>query len=444
MRGKLIVLIAGVPALLGAQQMQSTGMQDTTFHPISLTEALRLANDNNVQNITADNAIRTANNTLRSTKAQWYPNLQATAGQSIQQGDRLGPSNNLIPIVSKWAYNTQLQSSMTIFDGGKTRSDVRTQQANIAAAQSNEVNTTFNIALQVKQAYNAVLAARESEAAARAQLATAQLQLQTSIAKVNAGAANVSDSLRSVVQVGQAQLAILSAQNTFRTQSAALTRLVGTSYFVTAQPSDTTQGLGGSIDSAQVMALALQGPTVRAADASVSAANAAEKSAKAAYLPTISLSGSYGGSGTNAFYGIPGLHGDNVFPYSKSLGLNASFPIFNRFQRENQVAAAQIQYDNATAQARDARLAAQQNVITGLANLRNAEETMRIQQIAVQASQEDLRVVQQRYNLGASTLLDVTTSQQNLVNAQQQLIQARLNYRNARAQIEAAIGRDLP
>ena len=32
----------------------------------------------------------------------------------------------------------------------------------------------------------------------------------------------------------------------------------------------------------------------------------------------------------------------------------------------------------------------------------------------------------------------------DLVDAQQQLIQARLNYRNARAQIEAAIGRDLP
>ena len=41
-------------------------------------------------------------------------------------------------------------------------------------------------------------------------------------------------------------------------------------------------------------------------------------------------------------------------------------------------------------------------------------------------------------------LLDVLTSQQTLIPAQQQLIQARLNYRNARAQIEAAIGHDLP
>jgi outer membrane protein len=444
MRGKLIALLAA-PALLGAQQTMTTPSQgDTTFKPISLTDALRLAKDNNVSNITADNAIRTANNNVRSARAQWYPNLNLNAGQNIQQGDRLGQSNNLVPIASKWAYSTGLTSQVTVFDGGKTRADVRTQQANVAAAQANEVNTEFNISLQVKQAYNAVLAARESEAAARAQLATAQLQLQTSIAKVNAGAANVSDSLQSVVQVGNAQLAILNAQNTFRTQSALLTRLIGTPYFVTAQSSDTIEHVGNPIDSAQVMALASQGPTIRSADAAVNSAVAASRSAKSAYLPTISLSGSYSGSGTNAFYGIPGLHGDNQYPYAKQLGINASFPVFNRFQRENQVAAAQIQLDNAQAQARDARLAAQQNVVTGIANLRNAEETMRVQANNVTAATEALRVVTQRYNLGASTLLEVQTAQQNLVTAQQQLIQARLNYRNARAQIEAAIGRDLP
>ena len=46
--------------------------------------------------------------------------------------------------------------------------------------------------------------------------------------------------------------------------------------------------------------------------------------------------------------------------------------------------------------------------------------------------------------LGAGTLLDVLTSQSNLIVARQQLIQIRLDYRNARAQIEATIGRDLP
>jgi len=92
---------------------------------------------------------------------------------------------------------------------------------------------------------------------------------------------------------------------------------------------------------------------------------------------------------------------------------------------------------------RDNKLAAQQTIITQLGLLHNAEEQVRVQQISVRAAQEALRVNQQRYNFGAGTLVDVLTSQSSLVAARQQLIQARLNYRNARAQIEAVIGKDL-
>src|SRR5690348_12594748 len=233
-RKLMVIALLAAPAFVGAQQ----NMRDTTFHPISLADALRLAKENNVSNITAENSVRSATYSVRSARAQWYPTLQASAGQSIQQGDRLGPQNTLIPIRSLWAYNTGLSSQMVVYDGGKTHADVRTQQANVSQQQANQVNTEFNIAFQVKQAYNAVLAARESEAAARAQLATAQEQLNFSIAKVNAGAATISDSLQGVVNVGNAQLALLQAQNNLQTQSANLTRFVGTTYFVTADPAD--------------------------------------------------------------------------------------------------------------------------------------------------------------------------------------------------------------
>ena len=71
---------------------------------------------------------------------------------------------------------------------------LRARKADVAAAEASETAQEFNIALNVKQQYNAILAAKEQEAAARAQLALAEQQLQVSIARVNAGAANVSDS----------------------------------------------------------------------------------------------------------------------------------------------------------------------------------------------------------------------------------------------------------
>ena len=62
---------------------------------------------------------------------------------------------------------------------------------------------------------------------------------------------------------------------------------------------------------------------------------------------------------------------------------------------------------------------------------------------AIAAAEEDLRVQQQRYAVGASTLLDLLTSQTQLNQARQALIQARLDGRIARAQLSALIGREL-
>jgi outer membrane protein len=431
---KLIVLLAA-PVVVGAQQMT-----DTTLRPISITEAVRLARENNVSNITAVNGVRSASNSVRAARAALYPTLNASAGQTKSAGDRLGQSGQLVPFTGAWTYNTGLTSQLTLFDAGKMFADIKNQQANVTAAQAAEVNTEFNVGLQVKLAYNSILAAKESEGAARAQLEAAQAQLATSIAKVQAGAANVSDSLRSVVQVGNAQLALLTAQNTYRVQSAALTRLVGTPYFVTADLADTVEHPVAPVDSAAIMQMAITGPPIRQFEAQAAAASAAERSAKAAYLPTVTANFNYSGNGTAASYGLNG----NPFPYSRGVSINLNYPIFNRFTRENNVAAAQINLENTQAQVRDARLGAQQNIITDIATMRNNEEAMRVQEQNVRASEEDLRVQQQRYNLGASTLLDVLNSQTALVTARQALIQARLNYRNAKAQIEAVIGKDLP
>src|SRR5258708_5356034 len=98
----------------------------------------------------------------------------------------------------------------------------------------------FKDALSVKQQYYAVLAARESEAAADRQLEQAQQQLRVTSARVRAGAAIRSDSLRSAIAVGAAQLAVINAQNSLRVANATLTRLVASPAEVTAVAADTS------------------------------------------------------------------------------------------------------------------------------------------------------------------------------------------------------------
>ncbi len=99
--------------------------------------------------------------------------------------------------------------------------------------------------------------------------------------------------------------------------------------------------------------------------------------------------------------------------------------------------------DNAQAALRDAQLAAEQNLIQAYGVYELAQARIELQQASVQAAEEDLRVQRQRYELGASTLLDVLTSQSTLNQARLSLIQARRDARVAKAQIEAILGRDL-
>jgi len=61
----------------------------------------------------------------------------------------------------------------------------------------------------------------------------------------------------------------------------------------------------------------------------------------------------------------------------------------------------------------------------------------------VAAAAEALRVEQDRYRLGAGTLLDLLTAQANLTEAQVTQVQARYDYLNARAQLEALVGHSL-
>jgi outer membrane protein len=82
-------------------------------------------------------------------------------------------------------------------------------------------------------------------------------------------------------------------------------------------------------------------------------------------------------------------------------------------------------------------------MIQQIGAFRTAEARVQIQLASVAAGEEDLRVQQERYNLGASTLLDVLNSQSTLDQARRDLIQARLDARTAKAQLEALVGRDL-
>jgi outer membrane protein len=442
----IALVFLAVPTL-GAQVLKPGLQPGLTRAPdsarkISLDEAVAMAQHNAPAAIQAEGVERTNKAGRVSAIGAILPSASLSAGRVIQFGGgqtRVNQNGEQVAISAAPTNSTGLSLNMTLFDGGQRLYALRTANYDIAAAEANRVAVKYNVALQVKQQYYAVLASIESRDAADLQMAQATEQFKTSVAKVRAGVATRSDSLRGVVQVGNAQLALITAQTNKEAADAALTRLVGSEVPVTADPASMQENMAALPDSAELAALAKVGPAVKQAQANVDAAEETRKASKATYLPSLSASYSRTGSGTDPRFGL----GDGQFAYNGRLSFSLSYPVFNNFQREGQVVVAKVAEVNAQVALRDAQLGAQQSLTQYIGALRGASQRVAVQVASVAAAEEDVRVQQQRYNIGASVLLDLITSQAALATAEQALIQARYDYRIARAQLEALIGRDL-
>jgi outer membrane protein TolC len=123
--------------------------------------------------------------------------------------------------------------------------------------------------------------------------------------------------------------------------------------------------------------------------------------------------------------------------------LALGYPIFNQFQRDQSIVNASTAADAAASTAADARRQVDASLTARLAELASARTQIDITATSLQAATEDLRVNQERYRVGAATIVDVLSSQEALSQAEVDVVQARYNYVVAKAQIEALIGRSL-
>jgi outer membrane protein len=431
-----VFALLAAPALLPAQQGGDAA------RPISLDEAVRLAQQNSPITVSARNALRTGKLSELNALGQYLPNLSVNYGASNSSGAQF-IQGELVPYKGNpWNYGRGYNASLLLFDGGQRWFSYQQAQANQRANSENETLQRYGVATTVKQQYYSVLQARELEAAGASALEQAQVALNASSARVKIGAVVRTDSLRAAIQVGSARLALLNARAQLRDANAALTRLVASSIPVTAIAADTSDVPRLDADDASLSRMADDGPNVRQAAASFEAAKQGRRATiTSQYIPRVSASYNYS---ANAFTS-PDFNWGGGPTASKqtfySFGL--SYSIFNNFSRELSTMQATVAADNAEAALRDARFNAKAGLAQLVDQFRLAAQTVELQQLQIAAAQEDLSAQQSRYALGAASYLDLLTSQTALDAQRILLINARFTARTTRAAIEAFIGRDL-
>ena len=307
-------------------------------------------------------------------------------------------------------------------------------------AQLDVIASEQDLIYAVKFSYYAYLAVAENVSVQEEAVKRSNEQLKLIQSRFDLGSAAKSDVLKQKVQVGNDRLAMLSAQNSVITAKADLAYTIGIDPTRNFEFSETftPRTYDGTIEDALQFGLSNQ-PGYLSAEKSVDASNHSLRAAKAAYLPTLGASASLGWSdgtrGDTAIY--------NFSSRSSSIGIGASWNIFDGFYRERSVSAAKVQRNNARAQAAETRNMVALQVKTAYYDIENAEEKSRVSQETVDAATEDLNITQEKYNLGAATILDLLESQVSLKNAQVSLIRSGFDMNLAVARLDKAMGRIL-
>jgi outer membrane protein TolC len=329
-----------------------------------------------------------------------------------------------------------LSATVDLFTGFRRGAEVRAARASEAAASASLIDAHFQQALTTTNQFLDALAAAQLLQVREASVRRAEEQLKTSIAKLRAGSATRSDSLRSLVTLGNTRLDLITTQAQLAAAEASLARLIGLRGRVKAQDDSAFYRAAPVLDTQALRVEAeSRSPRVRSAAASASAARANVRSARSAYWPSLNLSGNTSWNGSQ--------QDDYTLLNQRQLSLSLRWNLFNGFDRELTIAQREADEDVAQAEASDVERAVEAELISRLADLDAARQRIDITKVSVTAATEDLRVQQERYRLGASTIVDLLTSQEALNQAEVDVVNARFDYLRAKAQLEALIGRKL-
>ena len=408
---------------------------------VTLPDAIRLAERTQPSMVQAQAGVRTAAAQRRNAWGAFLPSL--TAGSSASEFFSEGAAR-VDPVTGQLtsgdntnrSVSTSLSASVDLFTGFRRGAELQAAKAGQVEADASLVDTRFQQALATTNVFFDALSAAQLVGVREASVRRAEEQLKVSVSKLHAGSATRSDSLRSLVTLGSARLDLIQSQTDLATAEANLAHQVGEVGRVSAADDSSFHRLLAPVDTVGLRLEAeSRSPRIQTAVATASVARANVRASRSAYWPSLTLGANTGWNASR--------NNDYAFLNQRQVSLQLSWQLFNRFDRELAIAQREASYDVAQATAEDERRAVQAELTARLAELDAARSKIDITITSVTAATEDLRVQQERYRLGASTIVDVLTSQEALNQAEVDAVNARFDYLRAKAQLDALIGRTL-
>ncbi len=333
------------------------------------------------------------------------------------------------------SYNTALNASYELDFWGKNRATSEAAQENAIAARFEHDTVTVSTVVSVATAYFLVLSSQERLRIARQNVDSANRVLTLVRQRFDAGTASALEVAQQETLVANQRAAIPPLDQTLRQNVAALALLVGRAPAYVKVRGGGLFRLGiPRVTPGLPSELLIQRPDIRASEAQLASADASVAAARAAFFPSITLTGQYGVAST----ALKNLFTPQAIFYQIAAGL--AQPVFDGFRLEGELEQARGRQLELLNTYRKTIVSAFVDVEQALIAIADAAERERLQRQVAASSRQAFSIAETRLREGTVDLTTVLVTQQALFTAQDNLAEARLARLQAVLSLFQALG----
>ena len=435
-------LFIGLCSLLGFTAIQA---QVADSVEVNLDKVLEIALSDNAEIQVANKTIEIQKYAKKETIGGLFPTLSVSAAgvknievatMTMKMGDQVIKAKMGRP----YNYSLTATAALPLFAPQLWAAiSVSEEQVQLALeqARASKVNTIA----QVKNAYYSLLLARDSYQALMAGYRTAQRNAEDTKHKFELGSVSEYDKLTADVQLESIKPNLLQAQNGIKLAEMQLKVLMGVDVNepmkFAGKLQDYEEGLFADLMQLKTETSLENNANVRQLDIQERMLKLSEKINRLGYLPTLALAFQAGYSAMpeefNPF--------DAPFYGSASVSLSFSWTLFDGLQKYMKSKQNKFQLENLNTQRDNLLRQLELSVTSSLNNIETAAEQVVSNKENVYSAERAYNISEKRYAVGSGTMLEMNSSESNLLNARLQYVQSIYNFLSNRATLEQTLGK---
>jgi outer membrane protein len=433
------VALAGVPCEsqtpppYSAQAPTQPQAQNQNAQSLTLTEAESIAIQNHPQIQAATQLASAAAAQVKEVQSIYYPQANGAAtGAYAENNSRIAAGFlNSPSVFNKFADGVSVSQLVTDF--GRTHELSKSSHFHAQAVQESVVTTRADVLLRVNLSYFGVMKAqsvlRVAEETVKARQLVADQVSELAKSSLRSGL----DVSFANVDLARAQLLLVQAQNDLQSSYAQLSDALGYSDQRTFQLVDEPLPGSPPPDVAPLIVEAFQNrPEIISQGLDVKSAQSFATAERDLWFPTISAAG---------VTGLVPYRQDTLTSRYAAAGVNVNVPIFNGrlFNAEHTEATARSHAQEQFLRDLQNRIA--QDVRTSWLNVISAYQRLSLTQQLLDQTTQAFDLAQGRYQLGLSSIIELSQAQLNLTEAQVEQVSAQYDYESQTANLNYQLGR---